>query len=246
MRLKLIACKALYRELSLISATCENFVDVTYMRQGLHDTPDLLRDALQKEIDLIDGGDDVHTFKSPYSKRDFDAILLGYGLCANGVVGVGSKKYPVVVPRAHDCITLFLGSKEAYKEYFDAHSGTFWYNASWIENAHMPSEQSDKEMFEVYAEKYGEENARFLLDAEMTENYNRGAYVKWDELDFPQYEQYTRDAAAYRGWEYDCVQGGSGLLRDFIGGNWGEGRFLVVPAGSKIAADYKGNIVKAE
>ncbi|HBU11956.1 MAG TPA: hypothetical protein DEB31_04290 [Clostridiales bacterium] len=247
MRLKLIACKALFREASLIAAQSENFIDATYLRQGLHDTPDLLRRAIQDEIDRVESGDDIHTYSARYDRRDFDAILLGYGLCSNGIVGVGSKKYPVVVPRAHDCITLYLGSKEAYAAYFKEHGGTFWYNASWIENAVTPSEQTDREMMAVYAEKYGEENAAFLLEAEMTENYTRAAYIKWPELSFPQYEKYTRDAAAYRGWEYDCVLGSSALMLEFLDGVWDYDKFLVAPPGSAIEADVRpgGKILRA-
>ncbi|MDL2238375.1 DUF1638 domain-containing protein [Christensenellaceae bacterium OttesenSCG-928-K19] len=247
MRLKLIACKALFREVSLISAYSQNFIDATFMRQGLHDTPDLLRQALQEEIDKIDAGDDVHTFQSHFVKREFDAILLGYGLCSNGIVGLGSKKYPLVVPRAHDCITLFLGSKEKYAEYFNNHSGTFWYNASWIENSVTPSEQSDKEMLEVYKERYGEENAEFLMEAEVTDNYDRAAYIKWPELSFPQHEEYTRDAAKYRGWELDIVEGDSSLLLEFLDGNWEYDKFLVVPPGHRVESDLSGSgkIIKA-
>lgn len=237
-RLKVIACKALYRELSLLSAQCENFIDVTYLRQGLHDTPAFLAETLQKEIDKIDAGDDLYTFKSYYSDREFDAILLGYGLCSNGTVGLHSEKYPLVIPRAHDCITLFLGAKERYKEYFDQHSGTYWYNASWIENAGTPSEETERDMLGVYAEKYGEENAEFLLYTELTGNYNRCAYVKWAELDFPSYEEYTKRAAQHYGWEYDCVMGNKGLMLDLLNGNWTEDKFLVVPPGKKIVADY--------
>lgn len=246
MRLKLIACKALYREISLITATCGNFVDVTYMRQGLHNTPGLLREAVQKEIDLIDAGDDLHTYKNEYSVREFDAILLGYGLCSNGVAGVSSKKYPIIIPRVHDCITLFLGSQEKYMEYFNAHCGTYWYNASWIENALTPSEGTEKEMHSYYAEKFGEENADYLIEAELTSNYNRCAYVKWDELPFPEYEQYTREAAKFHGWDFDLVAGDSAYLRDFLCGNWDEKRFLTVPPGKKAEPDYSGSIMKLE
>lgn len=246
MRLKLIACKALYREISLLTATSANFIDTTYLRQGLHNTPGLLKEALQMEIDRIDEGDDLHTYKSEYSIRDFDAILLGYGLCSNGIAGVSSVKYPIIVPKAHDCITLFLGSQEKYLEYFNAHCGTYWYNASWIENAVTPSEQTDKDMYIFYAEKYGEENAEFLVHSQLTANYNRCAYVKWDELPFPAYEQYTRDAAKYEGWDFDLVQGSSSYLRDFLDGNWDEKRFLTVPPGRKIAPEYSGEIITVE
>ena len=53
MRLKIIACKALFRELSYLAALSENAVDITWMRQGFHSTPDKLRVLLQKEIDEI-------------------------------------------------------------------------------------------------------------------------------------------------------------------------------------------------
>jgi hypothetical protein len=249
MRLKLLACKVFFREISLIAAVCENYLDVTYIRQGLHDTPNLLKESLQREIDGIDNGSDMHSSSFEFSNKDFDAILLGYGLCANGIIGLSSRKYTLVVPRAHDCITLFLGSRQAYQDYFGKHSGTYWYNASWIENSSgVPSEETDLERLAIYTERFGEENAQYILDSHRPANYDRCAYVKWDELDFPKYEQCTKDAAAYLGWDFDVVRGNSGLLRAFINGEWDEENFLVVPPGKKIEPNYQDMelIVKAE
>lgn len=244
LRLKLLACKALYREFSLLTAACGNFIDATYLRQGLHDTPQLLRKALQEEIDKIDAGEDVHSL-GPRFLKDFDAILLGYGLCSNGIVGLSSKKYMLVAPKTDDCIGLLLGSYNRYREYFDYHSGTYWYTPSWIENAYTPSEEMEKARFTEYAEKYGEENAQYLMENElMLGSYNRAAYIAWDELPFPEYEEYTKRAAQYHGWDYDKVKGGAALLNDFVNGVWDE-RFLVVPPGRSIEADYEGNVIKA-
>ncbi len=150
LRLKLIACKALFRECSCLAAQSENFIDATYLRQGLHDMPKLLHEALQKEIDGIDSGGDIHTAK-PQPGRDFDAILLGYGLCGSAVSGLCSQKYTLAIPRCDDCISLLLVSYARYRAYFDAHSGTYWYSASWIENAYTPSEQNDAALFSDYA-----------------------------------------------------------------------------------------------
>ncbi|MDR1472701.1 MAG: DUF1638 domain-containing protein [Synergistaceae bacterium] len=241
MRLKVIACKVLFREISLIAANCENYLDVTYIRQGLHNTPELLQKTLRAELEKIDAGNDVYTYKSrcDYKERDFDAILLAYGLCSNGLVGLCSKKYPLVAPRAHDCITLFLGSQEAYQNSLNSQGGTFWYNASWIENSSfMPSKESVEALSVIYTERYGEESAKYLIEQEWPESYKRCAYIKWDELDFPQYEKYTEDAAAYLGASFDVVRGDSGMLRDFIEGRWDDERFLVTKPGQKIAADY--------
>ncbi|MEG1858779.1 MAG: DUF1638 domain-containing protein [Christensenellaceae bacterium] len=245
-RLKMIACKALYREISLLTAKSENFVDVTYLRQGLHDTPSLLHKALQYEIDKIDAGDDIYTYHSQYEEKEFDAILLGYGMCSNGVAGLSSKKYQIVVPKTDDCIALFMGSYEKYMQCFKQKSGTYWYTPSWIENAHTPSKQTDEAVYQKYVADYGEENAEYLMnEACLTANYSRCGYIKWNELPFPQYEQYTKDAAAYYGWDYEEVVGSDLVLRDFIDGKWDE-RFLVVPIGKKIIADYDGGIMTYE
>lgn len=244
LRLKLIACKALYREFSLLTATGKNFIDATYLQQGLHDTPKLLNKALQKEIDQIDKGEDVHSYY-PRWGRDFDAILLGYGLCSNGIIGLSSKKYKIVVPKTDDCIALLLGSYQRYKEYFDQHCGTYWYTPSWIENAYTPSEEMEKSIYTGYVEQFGEENAKYLVETElMVKNYKRAAYVAWDELKFDEHEEYTKKAAKHFGWEFDHVQSDKRFLEDFVGGNWDE-RFLVVKPGQRIEADYEGNLIKA-
>lgn len=185
MRYKIIACKALFRELSLLASRTQTTLDITYMRQGLHDTPDLLRRALQDEINKIDADADLHTNEQKQSRK-IDAILLGYGLCSNGVAGLSSKKHSLVVPRTDDCIGLFLGSYSKYREYFDQHPGTYWYNASWIENAYTPSEMNRQLKLAEYTELYGEDNAEYLVDTETTtKNYSNAAYVHWDELPFP-------------------------------------------------------------
>ncbi len=110
MRLKILACKVLYRELSYLSALCPNLLDVTYMRQGLHNTPESLRSELQKEIDAIDLDQDIHTGTED-SCGPIDAILLAYGLCSNGVCGLSSKKYPLVVPALTTVTHCFLAQK---------------------------------------------------------------------------------------------------------------------------------------
>ena len=246
LRLKLIACKALFRESSLLAAQSRNFIDITFLQQGLHDTPLILNKALQAEIDKIDQGSDLYSCK-PRFGMDFNAIVLGYGLCSNAVIGLSSQKYRLVVPRCDDCISLFLGSYQKYREYFEKHCGTYWYNASWIENAYTPSEERQAALLREYTEKYGEENAQYILETESTtKNYNRCAYVEWNELAFPEYVKYTQDAAKYFGWEFDLVKGEKTFLQDLMNGAWNEERFLVVPAGKKIKPDYTGKLIDIE
>ncbi len=244
-RFKLLACKALYREISLITAKCGNFIDVTYLKQGFHDTPKILNDALKEELKKLDEGNDIYSCP-PAEGRDFDAILLGYGLCSNSIIGLKSNKYMIVAPKADDCITLLLGSYKDYKEYFDSHPGTYWYTASWIENGYTPSKENERIKYMEYAESFGEENAKYLIETKWcTKNYKSAAYVCWKGLKFKKFEQYTKDAARHYGWEYEKIMGKNTLLSDLINGKWDE-RFLVVPAGKEILPDYEGNIIRYE
>ena len=97
MRLAVIACEMLYREISHCVSRSKKIVGVRFMQKGLHSVGhEKMSSTLQGAIDRVAG--DI-----------YDAILLGYGLCSNGVAGLRSARLPLVVPRAHDCITLMLG-----------------------------------------------------------------------------------------------------------------------------------------
>ncbi|MCG8499245.1 MAG: DUF1638 domain-containing protein [Firmicutes bacterium] len=244
MRLKVIACKVLFRELSLIASASKNFIDITYMRQGFHNEPDLLRERVQHEIDKIDSGEDWYTCK-PYIDNDFDAILLGYGLCSNGIMGLSSRKYRLVVPKGHDCITLLLGSKEKYKAYFDTHKGIYWYSGGWIDNTPMPGKARYDAVRNTYAEKYGEENADYLMEMEQNwyNEYQWCTFVDWPEFDNAEYKAYTKQSAEFLKWNYDEVIGSKSLLTDFLEGNWDESEFLIVPPGKTIEPSYDENVI---
>lgn len=255
MRLKLIACKALTRELSYLTAVSKNNVDITFMRQGYHNAPEVMREKLQAEIDAVEGSEDPHTNEigdnenktSPYVDESFDAILLGYGLCSNGIAGLKSRRYPIVIPRGHDCITFFLGSKERYLEYFSEKlPGCFWYTASWIDNAQMPSQRSYEREIEFYHEKgYDDDDIEFLLENnhEWIGKYENAAYIKMPFFDKPYYSEFTKAAAEYQKWGYACVEGDMSLLERFVSGDWNEEDFLVVPPGNTIKPSYDEKII---
>ena len=76
------------------------------------------------------------TARSPHvdavdTSAGYEAILLGYARCNDGVAGVTARQVPLVIPRAHDCITFFFGSRETYKKYFDRYPGTYYMTTGW-------------------------------------------------------------------------------------------------------------------
>lgn len=244
MLLKIIACRVLFRELSLLAAQSENTVDVVFLDQRFHDQPEALRAALQEEIDKTER-DEMPPAHSPYARnREYDAILLGYALCSNSIVGLRSKKHRLVVPKAHDCISLFLGSRKRYREYFDKHPGTYWYTRGWMENVLMPGEQRYRETYQHYCNQYGEDNAEYLMEMEQDwlSKYNQCTFVEWPELDSTEQEEETKNSARYLGWAFDKQDGSSQLLRDFVDGTWDD-RFLVVEPGRTISPTFDEGVI---
>ncbi len=246
MRIKVIACKVFIREVAKVIAESEHVIDVTYIEQGLHNTPDLLRTKLQEEIDRTDAGEMVHPEYGDL-KREYDAIALGYALCSNAIVGLTSKQYKLVVPRAHDCIAMLLGSRKRYREYFDAHPGTYWFSPGWIEQTLMPGEERVERLRARYAEKYGEENADYLMEMEQEwlKKYDRCTYVGWESLDRPTYVEQTKTSAEFLGWNYDTLVGDEGMFTRLLSGDWSEDEFLVVEPGETVEPSYGDGVVRA-
>jgi len=237
-RLQLIVCKVLQREAYFCAARSKNLVDVVLMEQGLHNEPDRLRREVQKALGR------THDIQG----RPYDASLLGYGLCSNGTAGL-SAEIPIVIPRGHDCITLLLGSKERYQDYFDSHRGVYWYSPGWIESGAQPSRERYERLLAEYTQKYGEDNAKYLMEVEQTwmKEYHWAVFVNWGLTDSDAYKSYTRACAEFLGWDYDELPGDSGLMQRFVDGLWEENEFLVVAPGRRIAEDVTNQgIMRAE
>ncbi len=211
-------------------------LEEVWLEQGLHRDPDRLNELVKREIAL-----------AGERNEPLDAILLGYGICSHGTVGVSSDTYRIVVPRAHDCITLFLGSRERYLDEFSRAPGTYWFTPGFISGRMQPG-MSEKyagvyrqfeENFEAYRERYGdEETAKYIIDNQeqaWIKNYSRGAYV---ESGLPGGDALRRKARKFceaRCWRFEEVHGDLGLVLDLISGKWDPERFLVLEPGESLA-----------
>jgi hypothetical protein len=226
------------REAYYCAARSVNVVDVVVIPQGLHNEPEKLRREVQKALDAT----------SDIQGRSYDASLLGYGLCSNGIVGLHSQ-IPIVVPRGHDCITLLLGSKDRYKEYFDSHRGVYWFSPGWIETDNQPGKERFERTLKEYIEKFGEDNAKYLMETEQNwmKEYNWAAYIDWGFANNEQEKQFTKRAAEFLNWKYDEVKGDSSLMQRLVDGLWNEDEFLIVQQGRNIDENLTdAGIIKAE
>lgn len=247
MYLKLIACGVLQREFASLACRCPNTVDITTVRQQYHEVPANLTKVLQEEIDRIDNNTDPHT--NDLTRRDLDAILLGYGLCSNALVGLKSKKYKLVIPRAHDCATLVMGSKEAYQNYFETFKGSYFYTRGWYELGvfELTDERRVQEIRRLYMEKYqDEEIVDELMDLEldMMKHYKYITYVNWPGLSDETSRAWAKDMCDEHGWTFNEMEGSSSLLEDMLWGNWDEEKFLVLQPGETLTPSYDEQVIR--
>ena len=242
MYLKLIACEIAVREFSWALARSSNEIIPEYLPQGYHNDVDAGRAYIQERIDAADDG-------------NFDAILLGYALCNNMLAGVQARSKPLIVARAHDCITWFLGSKERYIEEFTEHPGSYYYTAGWL-STRQPMLQGDAmssgggvgiggSTWDQLVEKYGEDNAQYLweLEGSWTKHYTHGAYISFDFIGDLGLKKRVHEICDRHEWEYAEREGDASLLQRWLDGPWDTDDFLTVRPGEGIGASFGSDVM---
>jgi hypothetical protein len=189
-------------------------VEFRFLDCGLHLTPENMAKAIQSEIDRA-------------NEEEYDRILLGYGLCSNGIVGVHTHRCSLIVPRVHDCITLFLGSPKTYKAQSLKHPGTYYLTAGWIEKAPTPISK-----YRSYAKSYNEKTARWILYEEM-KHYTRIALVDTGAYPLETYRKISRQNAKFLGAYYQELKGSPAFFMALVAGPW-EKDFLILEKGQSI------------
>jgi hypothetical protein len=240
MRFKLISCEVLFREMCHACAHSPHQVDVEFLPKGLHDLGG--KPMAAKIQELVD--------RTPEGL--YDAILLGYGLCGNRLDGLTVRHTPLVLPRAHDCIALLMGSAERYQAYFEGNPGTYYRSTGWLERGKGLQQLTHgtmgfDESLEAMIYKYGEDNGRYLYE-EMTRYRAQYSKLTFIETGLEAGGTFIAEAAAEaeeKGWSFERLRGDLAWLRRLVEGEWTEAEFVVAAPGQQIAASYDGGVVKA-
>ncbi|MBM4036772.1 MAG: DUF1638 domain-containing protein, partial [Planctomycetes bacterium] len=169
-----IACGVLAIDLRALAKKLGVPVAWEFFEGGLHDRPGELRRRLQEGIDRASAAGQCCR------------IVVGYGVCGRGTVGIQARGVPLAIPKAQDCIALFLGSDAAYRREFWRTPGTYYISAGWYEEKVQPRAQRRAKQkpekradSQELAAKYGEENARAIVEflSSWQRNYKRAAFI---------------------------------------------------------------------
>jgi len=245
MRLRLIQCQVLTREISRVVARSPHSIAAETLPMGLHDLGASMRPHLQERIDATD-------------KAGNDTILLGYALCGRGTEGLRAGKTQLVLPRAHDCIGLLMGSRRRYQTYFEAHPGVYFRSPGWIENqtpdqALQPANSSAKSKIgerrsrEELVVQYGEKNGNYLFEQfrAFRQHYSRLTYISTGVESDDACRGRAHAEAEKEGWTFEEVKGSLIMLERLVNGEWDAADFLVVPPDATVRGTLGESIVEA-
>jgi len=206
--------------------------EIVFLDYGLHRVPSKMTWTLQETLDQIEAP---------------SVVVLGYGLCGNGLQGIKAGRHTLLVPRVDDCIALLLGTRHAYIREFEAVPGTYYLSKGWLESGSHPL----KEYLE-YVPKYGPERAIWIMDQQY-QNYERVVLVAHSQRDLETYRPQALEVARFCerwGMRYEEILGSDAYVRrlvELIQGVAERGMaalddagkdFLVIPPGGEIHQEH--------
>lgn len=208
----LIACGMIRDEMNLAMEKTGIIYDTVWMSADLHDNPDFLRIELQKEID---------------KHQDYEMILLSYGNCGKGLVGLASEKTKLAFFRSQDCIQMLLHKN---KELKNIRGETYFLTKGW-----MLGKKSLKEEYHHAIKKYGIKRAERIMGI-MFKNHQSLAMIDTGAYKLDDWTHCAIHLSKILNLEFMITQGDTELLEMLLSLNW-DHQVAVIPPGNEISAD---------
>jgi hypothetical protein len=193
----LIACQV-FQHLLEARLPADLTRSITFLDYGLHSVPRKLSQKIQELIDDLE---------------EPSLVVLGYGLCGNGLSGIRAGKHTLLIPRADDCIAILLGSYQAYKQEFQSAPGTYYLSKGWLESGSNPLSE-----YKNYVERYGNEQAEWIMDQQY-QNYRRLVFVAHSSEDLARYRPQAEEVARFCqrwGMQYEEILGSEDYVNSLI------------------------------
>ena len=215
----LVACRIMEPELERLRAERPHVTGIHYLDQSLHRTPQKMPGLVQAAVDA--------------AGEAAGRVVLGYGLCSNGIIGVRARGRELIVPRCHDCIPFFLGSTEAHRREMAAHPGTYYLTPGWIAERKDPLGIIEDD----YVKRVGREMGEWAMREEL-KHYTRIALIDTGVVDIEPLRARAQENARFFGMRYEELQGRSlDYFVKLMDGPYEETEFLRLNPGETVTQE---------
>ena len=241
MRLKLISCEVLFREMCDACAHSPHQVDVEFLPKGLHDLGGKPMAAkIQEVVDRTPEGvvrrDSAGLRALRQRARRADRAAHAPGAAARARLHRAADGQPRTLPdvfrgqpRHLLPIHRLAGARQRLAAVDAQHDGVRRIAGSLIR-------------------KYGEDNGRYLYE-EMTRyrsQYRKLTFIETGLERTASSSPRRPPRPTEKGWSFERLPGDLAWLRRLVEGEWTEAEFVVAAPGQRIAASYDTAVVKVQ
>lgn len=208
MKRLLISCGMLADELKKVCEGRKELPRIIELKRGMHNNPVQLKHKLQEIIDR---------------HQDVEEIVLTYGLCGYGTVGIFSKNTRLVIPKFDDCISqLLYQDKNGRQNRSEIKKGHFYLTRGWTHDS-----QSIFGECENIIKSYGEEGGDILKQIyggyEIVSVIDTGAYDVREVLNK------AEELKGYLEIQTEWVKGSTDILEKIISGAYDDNFIILNP-----------------
>lgn len=174
-RIGIVACDILKREIDKITLDDPDIVHKEYLEFGLHTYPEKLKFTVMDKVNSLEG--------------KVDAVFLGYAICQSLKGVINELRVPAVMLEGDDCIATFL-TPMGYAEEKRKCTGTWFNTPGW---ADLGIKGCIKELHLDSAMDQGYEPMYFMRM--MFTGYSRCLFIDTGVEDKEHYESLSKDFA---------------------------------------------------
>lgn len=203
MKTKIIACEVMKEEMLSIEPLEDTQFQFVSMDNHLY--PEKLGRELQKIIDESIG---------------YDRIILAFGLCGGATKGLVATNCSLTIPRAHDCIAVFLSTNEDCLCDFKKEVGTFYLSCGW-----MITEKSILSDHKRILDKYGEKKAFSVLNR-MYDSYKRVLFICTECSSQDEVILQSKQIAKLINVKHEIIKGKIAYIEKIVRGPWDDKNFI--------------------
>ena len=207
----IISCKVFKPELSALGIEESK---VTCLEQNYHRDPAALLEKVKASLAILE------------QNKNLEAVILLYGYCGGGLADLSSDRLRLIIPLAHDCIPILLGTCPGNICADNTCSGgghAFYLSPGWIDHGLTPYTE-----YFAAVEKYGREDALWM-GMEMLKNYREVVLVETVAKLKPHHRKYAREMAKLFCLTFREIKANKSWLVNLLSGHSSEYTCVINP-----------------